>query len=193
MTIAVEPLCNWILMMMITMLLIFFSRALARVLPMCGDLSAFSEARLRDLRKSILGRILCFPRSPQGFTKGKSAKQRGNWSVLKLQDDAAPTAFLATIKQRTWVQRWSIVHHARTAADLRFDAGRDRDPSAFPPRGHGDLVAAARSDLFPGQDDPQRTVLERAASTSQGSVFLWHLAGPLSRHQLDADFAAAAQ
>ena len=57
----------------------------------------------------------------------------------------------------------------------------------------GDPATATCSDLFPNQDDRQRTVLEGAASTSQGSVFQWHRAGPLSRHQLDADFAVAAQ
>ena len=35
--------------------------------------------------------------------------------------------------------------------------------------------------------------MEVAASTSQGSVFQWHRASPLSRHQLDADFAAVTQ
>ena len=38
----------------------------------------------------------------------------------------------------------------------------------------GDPAATARSDLFPTMDDRQRTVLEGAASTSQGLVFQWH-------------------
>ena len=52
-------------------------------------------------------------------------------------------------------------------------------------------AATARTDLFPGLEDRQRTGLEGAASASQGSVFQWHHRGPLSRHRLDADFAAA--
>ena len=57
----------------------------------------------------------------------------------------------------------------------------------------GDFVAAARSDLFPDLEDRQRTELKGAASASQGLVFHWHCGGLLSKHRLDADFAAAAQ
>ena len=57
----------------------------------------------------------------------------------------------------------------------------------------GDPAAAVRSDLFPNLEDRQRTELEGAASASQGSVFQWHRAGPLSNQRLDAAFAAAAQ
>ena len=87
-------------------------------------------------------------------------------------------------------QSFAMHGQPRTSASLPTDT---ETPRRFLHGDIGDPAAAASSDLFPGQDDRQRTVLEGAASTSQGSVFQWHRAGPMSRHQLDADFAAAAQ
>ena len=92
-------------------------------------------------------------------------------------------------RERNVVPSFAAQGQPRTSASLlaetetprRFLRGDMRDPAA-----------AARSDLFPSMDDRERAVLEGAASTSQGSVLQWHRAGPLSRHQLDTDFAAAA-
>ena len=79
-------------------------------------------------------------------------------------------------------QRLSGLAFAETEITRRFLRGDMGDPAA-----------ATRSDLFPGLEDCQRTGQEGAASASQGSVFQWHHEGPLSRHRLDADFAAATQ
>ena len=63
------------------------SFSLAR-LPGSGRRAAtFRRFQRRDLatcKNRIFERLLCFPKSPQGFTKGKSAKHQRNWSVLKL-------------------------------------------------------------------------------------------------------------
>ena len=44
-----------------------FSRALTRVLPTCGDVSAFPEARLRHLRKSNFWAPSLLPQEPAGL------------------------------------------------------------------------------------------------------------------------------
>ena len=93
-------------------------------------------------------------------------------------------------RERDDGQSFATHGQPRTSASLPTDT---ETPRRFLHGDMGDPAAATNSDLFPGQDDRQRTVLEGAASTSQGSVFQWHRAGPMSRHQLDADFAAAAQ
>ena len=90
-------------------------------------------------------------------------------------------------RERNDGQSFATQGQPRTSASLPTET---ETPRRFLQGGMGDPVAAPRSDLFPSQDDRQRTVLEGAASTSQGSVFQWHREGPLSRHRLDADFAA---
>ena len=106
------------------------------------------------------------PRRPESSQQSSSERERNDGQSFATQGQPRTSALLPT----------------ETETPRRFLHGDMGDPAA-----------AACSDLFPGQDDRQRTVLEGAASTSQGSVFQWHRAGPLSRHQLDADFATAAQ
>ena len=91
-------------------------------------------------------------------------------------------------RERNDGQLFATQGQPRTSGSLPTET---ETPRRFLRGDMGDPAAAAYSDLFPGQDDRQRTVLEGAASTSQGSVFQWHRVGPLSRHQLDTDFATA--
>ena len=57
----------------------------------------------------------------------------------------------------------------------------------------GDPAAAARSDLFPTWEGPQRAAPEGAVSDSQGSAFQWHRGSSVTHRRLAEDFDAAEQ
>ena len=76
----------------------------ARLPGSCRRAATFRHFQKRDCgacKNRVFGHLVHFPRSPQGFTKGQSAKQRRSYCVLKLQDDATPTGVLTTIEERT--------------------------------------------------------------------------------------------